>query len=96
MGNKPNPILCEDIDPGKYYIAECAAYWDYEGRTGCAGKYDRIDHAICPGYDVSDWVCNNRDCTSGYVLINFYGNAQRLLKLFGPYNTEDEAGAAMW
>ena len=96
MGCKPNPILCSAIDYTKFYIAECEAYWDVGPLTGCSGYYDKTLHDVAAGYDVKDWVCNNRDCTSGYVLIYMYGNSQRLVKLFGPWDTRAEAVANLW
>lgn len=96
MGNKPNPILCDEIDSSKYYICECDIFQGGDPLTGCARPYMFTEHTVVFGTRVKDWVCYGYDCTDDKTLITGYGDAQRLVKLFGPYDNRDDAELDMW
>lgn len=96
MGNDVNDIQCGDIDRSKWYIVEVEIYYGGIGVTGCDRPYMGTDHGVIYGDDVDDWICNDSDCTDDRILIVGFGDAQRLIKIFGPWDTVGEAQAAMW
>ncbi|HUS74054.1 MAG TPA: hypothetical protein VMY06_13420 [Sedimentisphaerales bacterium] len=96
MGSKPNPVLCSDIDDTKWYIVEVNVYAGGDPLTGCERPYDDSVHQVVGGGILKEWVCYNKDCTEGIALIQFAGDAQRVSKIFGPWDTRTEAELNMW
>lgn len=96
MGNKPDSILCEDIDSTKYYICECEIFLGGDPLTGCSRPYMFTEHTVVFGASVKNWVCYGYDCTDDKILICGYGDAQRLIRIVGPYDERYQAELDMW
>jgi len=96
MGNEPGPILYTDIAISKWYIVEVEAYGGGVGSTGCSRPLLGIMHDVCPSSDLRSWLRYDYDCTDDKTLVGPWGDAQRLIKVFGPYADLDEAEFFMW
>jgi len=95
MGEDPGPLPYTEIDSNLWYVVEVGVYIGGVGVTGCARPYVGTIHDICWGGDLKDWLKYDRDCT-GWILIWGYGDAQRLLKIFGPYDDMGDAQDHNW
>jgi len=85
------------IDPNKHYCVELASFYSYPYTGGCDMDY-RENVACCRlGSRIQEWLSAGRECTGGYVEdpelcpANGY-NAQRIVNIKGPYDTEGECG----
>jgi hypothetical protein len=96
MGNDTKPLLCEDIDTSKYYVAEVEIYAGGDPLTGCSRPYWRNYHDAISGTSLAWWVCNHKDCTDGIALFQTGGDAQRVVRVFGPYADMTEAQEHVW
>lgn len=96
MGTKPGQLLCGDIDPSKYYVAEVEVFAGGDPLTGCNRPYVFSYHDAISGASLSWWVCNNKDCTDGIGLFQTGGDAQRVIRVFGPYADMTEAQEHVW
>jgi len=96
MGNETGEILYTDIDPAAYYVCEVEWYWGGLGVTGCQRPYQGIIHDIVPGDQLRYWIQYSLDCTDGWTLVWGSGDAQRLIKIFGPYADMHDAQQHNW
>jgi len=96
MGSKPNPILCGQLNPSKWYIAEVEVHDGGDPLTGCQRPYVGNVHDVIYGSTLNDWICYHRDCVDDKILLWGVGTAQRLVKIFGPWDTSGDAHAEMW
>lgn len=96
MGEEPHGLVCEDIIDSKWYICEARAYGPSDPWLGCGGPDWGECRAVFPGNTVSLWICNNLSCVFGWHPIAALGDTQKLLKVFGPYDTQVDALMDMW
>jgi len=96
MGSKPNPILCASIIKAKFYVVEVDHHAGIPPPVGCGKPIDHSSHDAVSGYTLSWWVCGEYDCVDGYALLPGPYGAQRLTKVFGPYDDMTEAMLNVW
>lgn len=96
MGYPPGIILCDDIDVTKWYIVEVDVHGGGDPLTGCARPFWQTWHEPIDGWGLKGWVCGEQDCVEGATLVMGIGDAQRLVKVFGPYINQADAWAHMW
>jgi len=96
MGIEPERPECDDVDPTKWYIAEVEAFWGGDPAIGCARPSIGYHHDVVGGFFLKQWICDNLNCADHTTLIAALGDAQFLLRFWGPYVDLAEAQSYNW
>lgn len=95
MGHEPSDFVCDQFINNKWYIAELRAFGPTDPPGACGDDWGEI-HCVRTGWSLNNWVCNELDMTFPSTLCGALGDCQKLLKVFGPWDTQIEAINALW
>jgi len=79
------PPLWPALEPDKWYCVVVDSYWAigcnpaYLGRTQCCRRGD----------DINFWLNNGSECEDVVLCVVGFPAGQRIVNIFGPYDTEN-------